>query len=203
MSSEETGTKESASNEPGSSEVVSLERPGPVAIAGGGAPGATTTARLRPGTCEVVLEWTEGGGVLRLVGADGAQPLEIEVGPRGRAIRRGWKGPSGTRSASRASWAYRRLAWRRGCSRAGPRRRLRRPIGEVLITGSTGFGLKPGEATVEVWLPDLGCWTQRAVTLKRGTKTILDLDEMAALNRCDRRDSPPLSPGPNEPRRRR
>lgn len=76
------------------------------------------------------------------------------------------------------------------------------PIGELLVRGSTGFDLKPGEATVEVWLPDLGCWTQRVVTLKRGTKTILDLDEMAAPNRCDRRGSPPLSPGPNEPRRR-
>jgi len=79
---------------------------------------------------------------------------------------------------------------------------IRFPIGEVLVTRSTGFGLKPGDATVEVWLPDLACWTERVVTLKKGTKTILDLDEVAALNRCDRRDSAPLSPGPNEPRRR-
>lgn len=52
-------------------------------VISGGAPGD----RIVLGTCEVRLERREGGGVLRLVTADGAQPLEIEVGPGGPLLR--------------------------------------------------------------------------------------------------------------------
>lgn len=44
-------------------------------------------ARLTVGNCVVTVERTESGGILRLVTADGTQPLEIEVGPRGPLLR--------------------------------------------------------------------------------------------------------------------
>lgn len=68
---------------------------------------------------------------------------------------------------------------------------IKLPIGQLTLSGSTGFTLSPGEATVEVWDAVSGCWTQRTLTLKKGVKEILDLDELAALRRCDRRGSPP------------
>ena len=49
--------------------------------------GVADETRLTLGNCEVVLERTESGGILRLVTADGAQPLEIEVGPNGPLLR--------------------------------------------------------------------------------------------------------------------
>jgi len=44
-------------------------------------------SRIAIGGYELVLERTETGGVLRLVGRDGSQPIEIEVTPAGPVLR--------------------------------------------------------------------------------------------------------------------
>jgi hypothetical protein len=79
--------EESPSRSPVPSELVAVAEPASIAAAGASDSPAPTTARLRLGMCEVVLERTETGGILRLVAADGAEPLEIEVGPRGPLLR--------------------------------------------------------------------------------------------------------------------
>lgn len=78
---------ESAPKEPVPSELAILDRPAMAATTAASDGVGPTVARLRLGSCEVVIERTETGGVLRLVAADGAQPLEIEVGPRGPLLR--------------------------------------------------------------------------------------------------------------------
>ena len=49
--------------------------------------GRPREARLTVGTCVVTVERTTAGGILRLLTADGGQPLEIEVGARGPLLR--------------------------------------------------------------------------------------------------------------------
>jgi len=80
-------SEESPSKGPVPSELVALVQPASTEAAGVTEGSPPITARLRLGTCEVVLERTESGGILRLVAADGAEPLEIEVGPRGPLLR--------------------------------------------------------------------------------------------------------------------
>lgn len=98
------------------------------------------------------------------------------------------------------------LAWRHAT--AGSRAELtlrcrvpyqvKAPMGELLLTRSSAFDMAPGEVAVEIWRPARACWTRRTLTLLPGTKAVLDLDELAALDRCDGDGPRPRSPAPSD-----